>query len=257
MTTIFGAAYAPAYDTIYESKDYEGEVRLLRRIFLKHATGPVGRILDLGCGSGAHAVRLATDGFRVVGVDRSPEMLTVARATAERKGLTVEFVEQDLRHVDLNQSFDAVIMMFAVLSYQTGDDDVQAALRSARRHLRPGGLLVFDVWFGPAVLAQRPEARVREIARSDEVWIRHTTGNLEIDRNLCHVNIRLVHQAVGGISSESRERHTLRYFFLRELEDFLLSAGFRLMHFGAFPDFDQAPSEHTWNVMAVAVAVDT
>ena len=55
---------------------------------------------------------------------------------------------------------DATVMMFAVLGYFPGNSDVQAALDSARRHLRPGGLFFCDMWYGPAVLSQRPSERI-------------------------------------------------------------------------------------------------
>jgi hypothetical protein len=51
-------------------------------------------------------------------------------------------------------------MMFAVLGYQGENDDVLAALKTAHRHARPGGLFLFDVWYGPAVLHERPSQRV-------------------------------------------------------------------------------------------------
>ena len=63
--------------------------------------------------------------------------------------------------------FDAALMMFAVLGYQVENDDVLAALRTARRHLEPGGLFIFDVWYGPAVLHQRPSERVKIIPGRD------------------------------------------------------------------------------------------
>ena len=82
MSGSFGPAYARAYDALYEGKDYESECDLLLDV-LREADGrDVHRILDLGCGTGSHALVLAERGLDVVGVDRSADMTEIAR----RKG---------------------------------------------------------------------------------------------------------------------------------------------------------------------------
>jgi predicted TPR repeat methyltransferase len=78
---VFGQVYANQYDFLYSDKDYEGECDLLEEISRRYGDGSVCTILDLGCGTGIHAIRLARRGYEVTGVDRSAEML----AKAERK----------------------------------------------------------------------------------------------------------------------------------------------------------------------------
>src|SRR6266567_6453352 len=179
---VFGADYANAYDVLYQDKDYASECDLIERVFAEYAAGRrVRSVLDLGCGTGGHAVPLAEHGYEVVGVDRSAEMLrhAVERSRADhdaahasartdrdaaheaRRGPRFEL--GDIGSIDLRREFDAVVMMFAVLGYQVTNEAVQAALASARRHLAAGGLLFGDLWYGPAVLAQRPSERVKVI----------------------------------------------------------------------------------------------
>lgn len=74
MTAPFGAAYAGSYDTIYGAKDYGAECSLIETLLRSHARGPVASILDLGCGTGNHAIPLAQRGYAVTGVDRSQPM---------------------------------------------------------------------------------------------------------------------------------------------------------------------------------------
>ena len=81
MTDVFGQEYAAAYDLLYADKDYDAECDLLERIF-RESGRPVRTVLDLGCGTGAHAVRLAQRGYEVVGVDLSEDMLRIARDRA-------------------------------------------------------------------------------------------------------------------------------------------------------------------------------
>jgi SAM-dependent methyltransferase len=208
--------------------------------------------LDLGCGTGGHAVPLAERGYVVVGVDRSPEMLRRAAA----HGSAAHFELGDIASVQLPQTFDAVLMMFAVLGYQVRNADVQAALAAARRHLRPGGLLFGDVWYGPAVLAQRPSERVKVIdTPGGGQVIRVASSDLDSLRNTCTVRYRLWRVEEGRVSAEVDEEHPMRYFFAPELELFLTDAGFELLRLGAFPTFEVEPSEQTWNVAFAARAM--
>ena len=255
MTQVFGQVYAPAYDVLYRDKDYDGEIELLGRVFRQYATNPVRTVLDLGCGTGNHALRLAASGYTVVGVDRSPEMLSIADRKAREQTGNLRFRQADIRDVNLGETFDAVLMMFAVLGYQIEDEDVKGALRAARSHLRSGGLLVFDVWYGPAVVAQGTQERVRTMEDADSKWVRTSSGRLDVRRHQCHVNFHLRRTHDGSTIEETTERHTVRYFFPQEIELLLDGMGFQLLRLGAFPEFDREPDQTTWNVMAVAVAV--
>lgn len=240
MSESFGPAYSAVYDALYAAKDYSGECLLIQRVFSQYESSPVRTVLDLGCGSGSHAVELAKLGYMMTGVDRSAAML----AEAVRRAPGTRFVQSDLRNLDIPERFDAALMMFAVLGYQLSDDDVLAALLAAHRHLRPGGLLLFDCWYGPAVLAQKPSDRSLTVNTPTGLITRTSRGTLDPNRNLCHVDF--------AIASLLAERHTLRYFFRDEIDRFLASRGFELLRLGAFPEFDREPDPDTWNVMAVA-----
>ena len=148
MSDTFGAAYAQQYDLLYQDKNYDAEVALLERLFRAHG--------------------LAQHGYDVTGVDRSPEMLRIARVKAEQSldelSPQPSFVEGDVTSVRLGGTpFDAALMMFAVLGYQVTNEAVRAALHTVRAHLRPGALFVCDVWYGPAVLSLRPSERTKVV----------------------------------------------------------------------------------------------
>jgi SAM-dependent methyltransferase len=248
---IFGPQYAAAYDALYAGKNYLAECDVIEDAFRIHGTGPVRSVLDLGCGTGGHALPLAERGYTVVGVDRSPDMLR----RAQQRNPSVRLELSEIAEVNLGETFDAVLMMFAVLGYQTSNLDVQAALAAARRHLRPGGLFLADVWYGPAVLQQRPGDRVRVLGSSDqEQLIRVASGELDSRHQVCTVRYHLWRITPGDVA-EVREQHRVRYFFALELEQFLVHAGLELLRLGGFPNLDDEPSESTWNVGVVARAV--
>ena len=173
-----------AYNLLYNDKDYAAECDLIESSFRRYAATPVSSVLDLGCGTGNHAFPMADAAMRWSASTgrRACWRWRSKLASRNDNGGTVRFRAR--RHPECRtwtRQFDAALMMFAVLGYQVENRDVLAALKTARRHLEPGGLFIFDVWYGPAVLHQRPSERVKIIPRErrrrscaplPENWIR-------------------------------------------------------------------------------------
>jgi SAM-dependent methyltransferase len=105
---------------------------------------------------------LSKRGFEVTGVDRSGSMLERARRKTQDAGLDVQFIEGDITELALGRKYDAVISMFAVMSYQVTDTEVTAICKKVKDSLSPGGLFIFDCWHGPAVVAEKPNIRIKE-----------------------------------------------------------------------------------------------
>lgn len=255
-TPVFGE-YAGYYDALYQDKDYKAECDFVERMFKDHAGGKIKSILDLGCGTGGHALPLIRRGYAVTGVDRSQGMLDGARAKADAAGVELPLHLGDVRDLDLGQTFDAVIFMFAVVAYQTTNADLSGALRSARRHLKPGGLLFFDSWYGPGVLADPPTDRVKEMSHpADGTRIIRMTHPVH-DRlaQTIEVNFHVMNVKGSEIVGEVRESHGMRYLFPQEVTFHLEQAGFRLATLCPFMDADAEMSDAYWNMAVVAEAV--
>lgn len=248
MTGTFGKEYAGAYDVLYADKNYDAEVDLIEAAIARHGRGPAVAVLDLGCGTAGHAIPLTRRGHVVTGVDLSPGMLEQARAKAASAGVDVELWEGDIRCVELGKHFDVALLMFAVLSYMHGNDDVLAALRTARRHLRDGGLLLLDVWNGPAVLVDPPRDGEKSVGSGAGELRRVARAELDVRRHLCHVHYELD----GAV--QAAETHIVRYYFPLELELFLDVAGFRLLALTPFGALEGEPDERTRNAFVVAQA---
>ncbi|WP_109105606.1 class I SAM-dependent methyltransferase [Azospirillum sp. TSO35-2] len=257
---VFGTGYAAAYDALYRDKDYEAECDLVERILNEHGHDGPRRLLDLGCGTGNHALPLARRGHAVTGVDRSPGMLDQARAkvgkTAFPNGTPAPvFHPGDVRTLDLGTRFDAALMMFAVLGYQHENADLTDTLNTVRRHLAPGGLFVFDVWNGLAVLTDRPGQRIRTVTDGATRIIRTTTTTLDTVHQRCRVRFGVLRLEGDRVVDEQDEEHIMRFFFPQELDLALGAAGMRMEGLQAFPDYDRAPDEHAWNVICIARAI--
>lgn len=253
-TDVFNKGYADSYDLLYADKDYGRECDLVQQAFGQHSTNAVESVLDLGCGTGNHTIELARRGFEVLGVDLSDDMLVAARAKADGAAVSaesLEFVPGDVRTFSTSKKFDAALMMFAVLGYQLTNDDVLAALCTVRNHVKPGGLFICDVWYGPAVLTIGPSDRVKVIPTEDGQLIRAASGTLDTYRHLCEVRYHLWRLSGDRVASETQETHMMRYFFPQELAFMFQQAGLELLDMRAFDDPDRKPDETTWNVMVV------
>jgi SAM-dependent methyltransferase len=249
--------YARFYDLLYADKDYEAECHYLRRIFASNGVGDAGSVLDLGCGTGGHVLPLQRAGFAVTGVDRSQDMISLARNKAENLGSEPTLLVADVRELDLGRTFDAVISMFAVVGYQLRNQDLAGMFAAARRHLREGGHVVFDAWFGPAVLASRPEERRKSVVLDDGTeFVRIAKPTIDVIAQTVQVDYALVRaDGVADRSREVSESHTMRFLFAQEIAYFLYIAGFEIVSFTPFMRESETPTESDWNVAWVARAI--
>ena len=106
---------------------------------------PIRSVLDLACGTGMLAARLAVDGRQVVGVDVSPAMLAMAKVRCARHP-EVQLVEGDFRNVRLGRQFDAVVCGSNSLNYLSDPGELAQVFRVVEDHVRPGGVFLFDAF---------------------------------------------------------------------------------------------------------------
>lgn len=104
--------------------------------------GRTGRILDLACGPGLYAARLARLGHRVTGIDFSPAAIGYARS--QSAGLTVEYRQEDIRRADYGSGYDLVMLIYGEFNVFS-PEDARLILTNARQALAPGGRLLLEV----------------------------------------------------------------------------------------------------------------
>ena len=222
--------YSEYYDLLYKDKDYPKEVKFLKSIIKRYADKNVKTILDIGCGTGGHAFLLAGNGYRVTGIDVSDRMLSLAKEKSRRQKPSPDFHKADIRNFNLKKRFDAVIAMFNVMGYQISNRDFKSALSSVRKHLETCGLFIFDVWFGPAVLARRPSDRVKAVKSGSREIIRFAHPELDIARHIIKVHYILYDIDKYDLKAKVKEAHKVRFFFYKELVSFLNKSGFKIVN---------------------------
>jgi SAM-dependent methyltransferase len=159
-------------DTFWESlesflfsqfRSNESTVREAEQILTLVHPPPGAAVLDLCCGPGRHSLEWARRGFQVTGVDRTARYLETARAAATREGLTVEFVQEDMRHFHRPAAFALALNLFSSFGYfEDGAENLQV-LRHLHASLKPGGQVLLEM-AGKEQLARTFQPRI---------WHRH------------------------------------------------------------------------------------
>jgi SAM-dependent methyltransferase len=201
-----------------------------------------GSVLELGCGTGHKLIPIAADGHPCTGLDLSPEMLAEARRKADERGVEVQWVQGDMRELDLGRTFDTVVIAANSLLHLHEADELVGCFRSVRKHLAPGARLVLDV-FNPSVhlLAQADGVRRR----------RESSSFVDPDRGVVHVDVAGTYDAAAQVtrgtwyfSTDSEADFAvapleMRSIFPQELPLLLSLGGLRVVE--RFGDWSRTP----------------
>ena len=223
--------YAYYYNAFYKDKDYKSEAETVDKL-LKRYGSRINRVINFGCGTGKHDMELVKLGYQCKGIDMSPLMIEIARQNSDSDGSRIAFEVADVRNYETDQKYDAVISLFHVMSYQNTNEDIVQAFRSARASLNDNanGCFLFDVWYGPGVLSDRPCVRVKEIEDNENQLIRIARPVMHDKENVVDVNyeVLIMNKKTGQVQTIN-EVHKMRYYFRPELELLLRDAGFQLL----------------------------
>lgn len=222
--------YAYYYNLFYGDKDYANEANQVKKLIGKFGGDKkISSILNMGCGTGRHDFELCKLGYRTSGIDISEGMIEIANRTKEKSYYNPDFKVADIRNYEPVKKYDAVISMFHVISYQNENEDVLKAFGTASKALDPGGLFIFDVWYGPGVLTDKPAVRVKQVEDSDNILIRYANPIMHVDKNVVDVCYDvLIIDKKNFTVKEIKEVHNMRYFFAPEIELMLENSGFTL-----------------------------
>lgn len=220
--------YANYYDLLYYDKDYALEAEYISQIIKKYGEG-TNTILDLGCGTGRHAELLTKKGFYVQGVDMSQKMIEHAKKRSENNN-KLNFTVGNIQDFNFNKQYDTITALFHVMSYQNDDECVNKCLSNIYKHLKNNGIFVFDCWYGPAVLLQQPEIRVKRLENENVKLVRIAEPVLRENENIVevHYDIFIKNKEDNNIF-EIKEIHNMRYFFENEIRIFVKENGFRML----------------------------
>lgn len=140
------AVMASVYDSINGSLDYEAWADFVEAQFARYMKKKPELVLDLACGTGSMTLPLARRGYDMIGVDLSPDMLTVARSRAAAEKLKkILLLEQDMTSFELYGTVDAVVCCLDSINHLTRPGELNRCFSLVRNYLNPGGVFLFDV----------------------------------------------------------------------------------------------------------------
>ena len=150
--------------------DYAAWGKYLADLLQEFGVKPGSRLLDAACGTGGITLELARAGYSVLGVDISQQMLTEAAGKAANAGASVTFIRQDIRRLRVHRPMDAVVCACDGVNYLLTEGDLASFLKSARRGLARGGVLLFDVSSEEKLMAMDGQLYGEETDDSAYLW---------------------------------------------------------------------------------------
>ena len=202
-------------------------------------------VLDLCCGHGRHALRLAEAGMKVTGLDLSEAYLEEARDAADKQGISLELVRGDMRHIPFVRRYDAVINMFSAFGYLESEADDQQVLEAVHDALKPGGSALMDLINREWVIANNIENEWR-VDEDGTTILEHRELDLLASRN--HVSFSII--GADGVRRESIG-HKIRLYTLTEIVNMLGRAGLAIDRvFGGYDAVDYSSQSRRMIVVA-------
>jgi SAM-dependent methyltransferase len=224
MTTT-GQYSAPRYYEIAFDMNRKQEVDFLVHCFKRYARRRVMTVLDIACGTGPHLIRLAERGYRMSGLDLSPENVRFLSERAAGKSLAVTLEVADMTRFRLRRPVDAAICMQDSQGHLLTNEAILAHLRCVRRALARGGLYVFDRYMCSSWTA--PARRWSWTRRRGRATVKATFEALKDVNPVSQVfseDMELeVHE--NGTRHVYRQRHRSRMVFPQELRSLVELAG--------------------------------
>jgi len=227
-------------DLIYDANIYDGmntnlaDLQFYKRWLPKNKNS---RILELCCGTGRLTLPIAQAGYNICGVDNTSSMLEAAKEKASKDGLEVEFVNADIRTLDLPTKYDLIFIPFNSIHHLYDNEDLFKAFAVVKRHLKEGGIFLLDC-FNPniqfIVESEKEQKEIAEYTTKDgrEILIKQKMRF----ENKTQINRIEWHYYING-KFDSIQNLDMRLFFPQELDSYLVWSDFKIIHkFGGFKE---------------------
>ena len=210
--------FARVYDEFMDQTPYDEWLLNILNIFKEYKIDKDAQVLDLGCGTGKMARKLAREGYQVTAVDNSMDMLEIA---ASEEDDHILYVLQDMVSLELPQQVDAAVSICDCMNYILEEEDLKEAFRRVREFLKEDGVFVFDMnshYKYKEILACNTFAEDRE----DAIW----DNFYDEEERINEYQLSLFIQNEQGTYNKYEELHLQKAYEQEEVVSFLYEAGF-------------------------------
>jgi SAM-dependent methyltransferase len=222
--SMFESDLAAYYDVMHQYRDYSKECQFAHDLIQKYHPG-AKHVLDIACGTGRHAVEMAQRGYDVTGIDKSPDMIDVARKKAEKAEVSVDFKCLDFGDLDSICEFEAVYCLGYTFLYMTTYSDVIRFFESVHKALLPLGVFLVDFINGWSLIEGIQQDMFRyqtggtTISQFDKTFV-------DKKRRVRHIDFKYVIDTADGYSKTIFAEEDVRIFFNDEVCMLLSNCGF-------------------------------
>ncbi len=223
MDSYKGFAYV--YDELMDNLDYDKWLNYILELLEENVPGATS-IVELGCGTGTITKGLADNGYNVLGVDLSEDMLSIAMNTNTDE--KIMYVRQDMTQLDLGGTYDAFVSVGDSVNYITDEDALLDVFKGVARHLADDGVFVFDLktkhlyeTIGDSVIADNRDDMAM-------IW----ENSFENDINEYAVTVFVERE--DGLYERIEEVHKQRAYSVEQIESLLAKAGMEGQVYEAF-----------------------
>lgn len=218
-------SFAAVYDTFMDNIPYEEWKSYLEEL-LKEYGMQDGLVLDLGCGTGTMTELLAADGYDMIGVDNSEEMLEIAREKQIKSGHEILYLLQDMREFELYGTVRAIVSICDSMNYLEDHEDLVQVLKLANNYLDPKGVFIFDM---NTVYKYREQLGEQTIAENREessfIWENYFDEAEMVNE----YDLTLFIREEDGRYSKYEETHYQKAFEISEVKEAVKEAGMELV----------------------------
>ena len=227
-------------DLIYDANIYDGmnthidDLQFYKRWMPQNKDA---RILELCCGTGRLTIPIAEDGYNISGVDYTFSMLEQAKAKASEAGLKIEFIEADIRTLDLQNKYDLIFIPFNSIHHLYLNEDLFKAFNTVKKHLKTGGRFLLDC-FNPNIqyIVEHEKKQIEVAAYTTKDGREILIKQLMRYERKTQINRKEWHYFING-KFDSIQNLDMRLFFPQELDTYLDWNGFKIIHkFGNFEE---------------------
>lgn len=213
--------FAHVYDIMMDHISYEDWAVYIKKL-LKQANIESGIILELGCGTGKMTRLMAAQGYDMIGIDTSEEMLSIARELGDGEKDKILYLCQDMREFELYGTVSAVICVCDSMNYMLTEEDLIKVFRLVNNYLDPGGLFIFDYdtqYAYEEVMGDTTVAMNRE--EGSFIW----ENTFYQDEMINEVNLTLFLPQENSLYQKHEETHIRKAFSVTQIRRMLMEAG--------------------------------
>ena len=230
--------FAEVYDKFQEI-DYRAFLDFYEQVFVRCGVQPE-LVLDLACGTGNITLAMAEEGYDMIGIDLSPQMLQIAMDKARAKDLDILFLQQDMTDFELYGTVDAVICALDGVNYIGKPKKLQRMFHWVRNYLNPGGIMIFDMNSGyklKHLLADRSFVYEDEDAYC--VW----NNEYDDEKKMALFDLNLFIREKDGRYTRFDEEQKEYAYAIDQLREIAEKAGLKVE--GVYGDLSFLPPEET------------